>query len=77
MIGQSPIKIGQELDHGVPPESEKSHSSRIKSPEVIVMKQNLNGGQKENPLMLNKNSITFARNHQQNVNKTYEVSKLN
>ena len=38
MIGQSPIKIGQELDHGVPPESEKSHSSRIKSPEVIVMK---------------------------------------
>ena len=30
--------LGQELDHGVPPESEKSHSSRIKSPEVIVMK---------------------------------------
>ena len=27
--------------------------------------------------MLNKNSITFARNHQQTVNKTYEVAKLN
>ena len=76
-MGQSPVKIGQELDHGVPSESEKSHSSRIKSPEVIVMKQNLNGGQKENLIMLNKNSITFARNHQQTVNKTYEVAKLN
>ena len=41
------------------------------------MKQNLNGHQKENLLKLNKNSITFARNQNQNVNKTHEFARMN
>ena len=41
------------------------------------MKQNPNGHQKENLLKLNKNSITFARNQNQNVNKTHEFARMN
>ena len=77
MIGQSPTKIGQEQDYGVIPESEQSCSSTIKSPEVIVMKHNPTGHQKENLLKLNKNSITFARNQNLNVNKTHEFARMN